>query len=145
MAPPKTADQERAARLRAARGYSGLDQRALAAKLGISLTTLSRMENAKTRVPDEDAYRYVEACGVPRWFIEHGFSAPAVPEEPTLAERIEALEGQVATLTRLAADALRQPPGELGQAAQGSRPREAHQQQDDLTSAGGSRRGSGAR
>lgn len=65
---------ERAARLRAIRGYGGLDQKAMAPHLNVSLTTLSRMENGKSQVSDEDLETAARVCGVPLTFAQSGFA-----------------------------------------------------------------------
>lgn len=93
-----TTRQERAARIRAAIAYSDRDQKDLAEQLGISVTTLSRYENGKSPVDDKAAVRILTACGVPEWFLEHGFQDAPEPEAPSVAERVEAIGHQLESL-----------------------------------------------
>lgn len=64
---------ETAGRLRAARGYAGLKQPELADALGVSVETLSRMENGRTTVSESTRYSIAEICGVPDAFMDVGF------------------------------------------------------------------------
>lgn len=96
-----SADAALAARIRGARGYSGMSQPDMAKALGMSVTTLSRIENARADVDLRIAYQVAELCAVPRWFIDHGFDVAVAPEEEaTLAERVEALESQMQLMIR---------------------------------------------
>lgn len=88
--------------MRAARGFSDLSQPALAAELGVSVTTLSRMENGKTPIDLSTAYAIADLCKVPRWFMDLGFEGSALTEDPTLAERVEALENRMDSIYELA-------------------------------------------
>ena len=70
---------ETAARLRAARGYKGLTQAQLAQRLGISVETLSRMENGKGPVSDRRRDEVGELCEVPPEFMLSGFASLEQP------------------------------------------------------------------
>lgn len=65
---------ERAARLRAIRGYGGLDQKELAPELGISVTTLSRMENGHSGISSDVLEAAARVCDVPAAFAQSGFA-----------------------------------------------------------------------
>lgn len=70
---------EYAARIRAAHAYAGLKQPELAKLLGLSVETVSRLENGRGNANDERILRRVaEACGVPYAFMEHGWAALTV-------------------------------------------------------------------
>jgi transcriptional regulator with XRE-family HTH domain len=75
MAESDFSQQELAARVRAARGYSGLHAKQLAKELSISVETMSRIENGRRAVPYEERTKIAQACGVPRWFLENGWAA----------------------------------------------------------------------
>lgn len=84
-----------AARLRAARGYKGLKQPELAKMLGISVETLSRMENGATTVPDERVVQIAKACEVPLVFMQVGF-APLDRPMTDIEARVHNLETDLA-------------------------------------------------
>ena len=89
---------EIAGRLRAARGYAGLRQPELAAALGVSLATLSRMENGRTTVSDNTRREVAAICGVPATFMEVGFDPFRVPGAETVTDRLTAIERRVEDL-----------------------------------------------
>lgn len=90
-----------AARVRAAQGWADLTDDQLAAKLGVSKRTLSRFK-AGAEVSYERRTAIAEATGVPAWFMESGFENAAAPDDPVLAERVEALEARVQAALELA-------------------------------------------
>jgi hypothetical protein len=104
--PEPKGDPEMAARLRAAFAYRGLKKPERAAAIGCSMRQVTRYESAEYAVPADRWQAVAEATAVPLWFFEAGFAAQPQPEEPTLAERVEALanraadRGQVAQLER---------------------------------------------
>lgn len=70
--------REKNKRLRAAWGYSGLTYKELAEASGVDVEHLrTYLERRKPSLPTDDAtlYAIVEACGVPRAFIDTGFAA----------------------------------------------------------------------
>lgn len=140
MPPARKIDPERARRLRAARVYLGKKHEDVRKETGISETTISRIENAKTAPDARQVETLINAYeGVPLWFFEHGFEAQPVPEEPTLVERVEALEGQMATLVkRLGSDGPPPPPSELFQPPGGRQPKPGSEPGDASDRAGGS-------
>lgn len=85
-----------AARLRAARGYSGLKQPDLAEALGISVTTLSRMERVGDGASLERKQDVARVTGVPLDFLLHGFAMV----EPEVDERLTELEAKYEQLNR---------------------------------------------
>lgn len=97
MAGPKGG--EIAGRLRAARGYAGLKQPEMAKALGISVETLSRMENGRTTVHDETKERVATICGVPGAFLQAGWPAAVVSAGDH--DRFGALEQRMAGLEAL--------------------------------------------
>lgn len=86
---------ETAGRLRAARGYAGLKQPELAEALGVSVETLSRMENGRTTISVEACHAIARICEVPTAFMDAGF-APLrrIDFEDLLEERMGLLEEQ---------------------------------------------------
>lgn len=114
---------QQAARLRAIRGYSGLHQNELAPKLGISVETLSGMENGRRTISDERLLHVADLCEVPRVFAELGF-APLTEPISDSDQRLYAVEQQLqkvrGEVKRLAAASRRKPPGALGRRASGS-------------------------
>lgn len=104
MATPKGG--ETAGRLRAARGYAGLKQPELADKLGVSVETLSRMENGRTTVSDKTRYTVAEICGVPGAFMDVGFDPlrrPITDAERRLIDFEELFEERLGVLEEQAA------------------------------------------
>lgn len=89
---------ELAARVRAARGWADMNRREMGEALGVSERQVTRLESGQAEVTLEISQRIAVATGVPTWFMEHGFAAPAEPEEPAFAERLETLEHQMGTV-----------------------------------------------
>jgi transcriptional regulator with XRE-family HTH domain len=96
------------------RGYAGFDQPELAEQLGVSTTTLSRLENGRAGVTDTLLVTAARVCGVPLVFAEVGFSPLERPisnvearifelEQRLTRERQELL-AEVATLAGEAVD-----------------------------------------
>jgi transcriptional regulator with XRE-family HTH domain len=56
------------------RGYGGLEQPDLASRLGVSVTTLSRMENGRSGIGDDVLEAASRACDVPLAFAQSGFA-----------------------------------------------------------------------
>ncbi len=91
---------------RAAWAYSGLDQDELAERAGIKPATLANYLLSTRGGPGlEQLLKIAEATGVPDAFMRHGFAAIKDLDEPSLEERVEALERQLQALTRRAAAA----------------------------------------
>jgi transcriptional regulator with XRE-family HTH domain len=63
----------RAARIRAARAFAGLDQADFAKALRVSVVTVKRMESGKRDTSLDDLYLLADLCGVPREFMADGF------------------------------------------------------------------------
>lgn len=82
--------QQRAARLRAARHYAGFTQDELSRALAehgknVTPPQLKEYENGRRRITLDVLFPVADVCGVPRWFMEHGFGAPAeIPENVRL-------------------------------------------------------------
>lgn len=138
---------EKAARARAARGYAGLNQKDMAAALGVSIETLSRMENAHRDISHEELMRIGRICGVPLSFMEFGFEVAADAQDGRATEvlrRLRDLEHGLAELRRERPDAsefaraagaafaeqLRQPP-EAEPASEHPAPPQARSPQSD--------------
>jgi transcriptional regulator with XRE-family HTH domain len=88
--------------VRAARAYADLKQPELAAKTGIGVETVKRIEaGTGGRVPSlEERQLIADACDVPRDFLDHGF--PVESQTTPIERRLSTLEAQVR--------ALREPP-----------------------------------
>lgn len=71
---------DEAARARAARAYADLSRDDLGKILGWSKGTISRIEAGARTLRGDDRVRYGEACGVPRWFMETGWTIPESAE-----------------------------------------------------------------
>lgn len=65
----------RAARVRAARAYAGLDQAEIARCLGVSTGTIKRLEAGKREVTLEEMMVVADRCDVPPVFMLVGFGA----------------------------------------------------------------------
>lgn len=65
--------QAAAARIRAARGYAGMSQSALANALEISLATFKRIETCERPVTMDELLSIGKACNVPPEFMIRGF------------------------------------------------------------------------
>ena len=87
---------ETAARIRAARGYSGLSQKDLAKKLGHSVETMSRIENGRRAASADETEAIARICAVPMLFMETGFALieerGAEATQGDLMKRVIALE-----------------------------------------------------
>lgn len=89
----------KAARVRAARGYAGLEQPDFAELFGISKETVSRIENGKAPISDEFLADVARKCpGVPVWFMQHGFAPPVETGEQDLRDRVGQLEAVIRQL-----------------------------------------------
>lgn len=75
----RTARDERAALIRAARAYAKLNQEELAKALGQSPVTIKRIEAGAKDVSIEDLWAIADKCNVPREFLISGFET--VPTE----------------------------------------------------------------
>ena len=60
-------------RIRTARVFAGLTQPELAAKLDLGESTYKNSELGKRETPWRERVAIAAACGVPPWFIEHGW------------------------------------------------------------------------
>lgn len=135
---------EKAARIRAARGYAGLKQPELAKALGVSVETVSRLENGRTTIGSDTLERVGCVCQVPPAFMEAGFAPLERPISDmearvyNLERRLDALSADDRDVTGAgfatlapelleAARAVLQAQGEAdsGRAEQGHRAREA--------------------
>lgn len=136
--PPRTRSSDpQARRIRAALGFALDRQPAIAKRVGISDRELSRWGNSSdgpTNPRDLDAL--AEACGVPTWFLRHGFSPPIETGELELRDaldqqqrRIDELEDLIAT--QIARAGAPFPRGELGRRLQARLPRNGDRQQLD--------------
>jgi transcriptional regulator with XRE-family HTH domain len=69
------ADSAPASRARAARTLAGLGQVELAKAIGVSVTTLRRMEYCQRAITTDELLAIGEVCGAPDWFMRGGFEA----------------------------------------------------------------------
>lgn len=69
-----------AARYRAARGFAGLTQEALAHELGVEVQTIKRRESGEKEPKKAELIAVAAICGVPLEFMEHGWGR-ATPDE----------------------------------------------------------------
>jgi transcriptional regulator with XRE-family HTH domain len=94
---------ELAARIRAARGYAGVDQKDMGPLLGISARTYARREAGEW--PAGDRHKLLPAVqritGVPEWFLERGWSPPATRTNDPQRSRINRLERRLDQLDDL--------------------------------------------
>lgn len=81
-----TTAAEYAARIRAARGYAGMNQKELAEALGVHEQTIKQREAGKKQPKRGELLAIAAITGVPVAFMEHGFG------EPTGSEVVERLE-----------------------------------------------------
>jgi len=96
-------DIDRAARVRAARAIAGLKQPELGALISTSAQTVKRMESGEKAVSLDELRLIADSCGVPRWFMENGFSG-----RDEVSEQAAQLEASVARIEQgLARDAAR--------------------------------------
>lgn len=75
--PDRQPTLEHARRVRAARVYSGIEQRELPARANVSYGRLRRIEQLKAVPTWEEMWSIAEACNVPRSFMEVGFNVAA--------------------------------------------------------------------
>lgn len=105
MTTPRTTAQEKAARLRAARDYSGLTFMELAARAGVSPDTLKHAaahnDPQAGRIDDESLRRVAEVAQVPMWFMHDGWDGAVSLDELFQAWVDNRLDAEV--LTRFAA------------------------------------------
>ena len=92
-----------ARRVRAARIVAGLTVEELAAKLGgrgLGTRTIGKIERVERDAEPHELQRIAEVTDVPLWFLRHGFDGQAIEDEaePTLGERLDALQGEVEAL-----------------------------------------------
>ena len=92
---PSSTPGEIKKRVRVAWTYSGLSQPELAKRTGIKVRTLGGyLAESKPQIPDyETRARIADACGVPRSFMEEGFS-----ESASADDRVAELEAQMAAV-----------------------------------------------
>lgn len=96
-----------AARIRAARGWSGLEVGDLAARMGYSTRQWSRYEAGQSPLGADERRRVAEICHVPPIFMEQGFRILAQAE---LERRLAEIADEVAALRQ----AEEEPPEEPG-------------------------------
>lgn len=119
-------------RLVAARVLAGFEQEDLAAELrrrghtrGYSVDNIGLMERGKRPIQPQEVPVFAAACGVSPAFFSVDFSTleDQLPVDPTLSERLDEVSAQQtedsarlaqleATVRRLIARGLREPPGE---------------------------------
>lgn len=77
LEPPREAEcpgPPLAARVRAARAAADLSREELARRIGSSPRAVRRIEDGGRRAHPEELERIAVACGVPEWFLQHGWS-----------------------------------------------------------------------
>lgn len=105
--PEKTAlMRARAARIRAARAFAGLDQADFAKALGVSVVTVKRMESGKRETSLDDLHLLADLCKVPREFMAEGFASGSLAHSTVVDELhdlrealIQALDSRMDALT----------------------------------------------
>jgi transcriptional regulator with XRE-family HTH domain len=88
----------RAARIRAARAFAGLDQADFAKALGVSVVTVKRMEGGKRETSLDDLHLLADLCGVPREFMAEGFAPGSLAQSAVVDELHELREAFLAAL-----------------------------------------------
>jgi transcriptional regulator with XRE-family HTH domain len=86
-----------AARVRAARGWRGLEVKELAAQMGYSTRTWARVEDGEKPLDYDERQQVATICGVPPVFMEKGFKALAAAE---LERRLAEIADDLAALRR---------------------------------------------
>lgn len=86
-----------AARVRAARGWRGLDLKELAEAMGYSTRNWSRVEAGEKKLDRDERERVAALCGVPVAFMEYGFKVLA---EAELERRLAQIADDLAALRR---------------------------------------------
>lgn len=90
------------ARIRAARCFAGLSQPALAKKLGREVQWIKRREKDTPGLTmDRDLVLIADATKVPIEFLRQGWGI-VQPDQPSIEERMEALENRVHAVLQLA-------------------------------------------
>jgi len=121
-----------AKRVGAALAYAGIDIKDSQSQVGISAATMARIvsrTSPRGAKNEMELALVADACDVPMSFLLEGFQ----PEDPTVAERVEALERKVdLLLKRLGADDPPEMPGEL-RLPPGAQPPTADTDRDDET------------
>jgi transcriptional regulator with XRE-family HTH domain len=85
--------EERTRRARAIWAYSMLTQVELAERASIAPRTLANyLEKNKPAPPLTQLYKIADACGVPRTFMEEGFSVPVSDDDGRVLELEERLD-----------------------------------------------------
>src|SRR6476661_8134546 len=103
---PMSLSPEVARRVRAARAYAGLSVNELAAKIGLGLQTIKRIESGKRTARRFEIWAIAEACCLPREFFEIDLellSRRAAALQEALArvdERLEQIERAVERTTQ---------------------------------------------
>jgi transcriptional regulator with XRE-family HTH domain len=93
----------RAARMRAARAFAGIDQAALAEHLDVAVITIKRMERGSREITLDDCRAIADRCGVPYAFMEDGFPTGGNGDEvrrEDLRQLQEAFEARLDQLAR---------------------------------------------
>jgi transcriptional regulator with XRE-family HTH domain len=88
----------RAARIRAARAFAGLDQADFAKALGVSVVTVKRMESGKRETSLDDLHLLADLCGVPREFMAEGFASGSAAQISVADELQEMRESLIQAL-----------------------------------------------
>jgi transcriptional regulator with XRE-family HTH domain len=101
-------------RVKAAIGYGLLDRKAAAGALGVSVSGLNRVYNAKTAVGDDALERLAGLAGLPFSFFTIDFASGA-NYDADLDRRLRQVEARMAVLEAEA----RQQTGDTGRASEG--------------------------
>lgn len=116
-----------AARVRAARGYAGLDREDIAKALNLSVRTYSRIESGERLAEPTERMTIAELCSVPPLFMEIGWDLAAPVGDETISdEEVTRAAALLAPQLLAAARALRRAPGSAPRSTGGpGRPRRA--------------------
>ncbi len=114
--------KEMAARVRAARGYSGLKAKELAKALSVSVETMSRIENGRRPLQGTERDILLDLSKVPEWFLDSGWSGHGSVTSDERANQLqrdfETLSREVSALALAVAQSMQQGGGK-GSAAEG--------------------------
>ena len=86
-----------ASRVRAALAYADIHVKGSHRETGIGDSTMTRIVSSTSPrgASSDEMVKIADACGVPLWFLRHGFTPPVTTGEADLRDRLDLLERQV--------------------------------------------------